>query len=60
MSLWGDQESVAGTGTVTITATTGAVAGDSTAFTTELEVGDFIRANEAWFQAVTERLGGTG
>lgn len=53
MSLWGDQESVAGTGTVTITATTGAVAGDSTAFTTELEVGDFIRANEAWFVVTT-------
>jgi len=52
MSLWGDQESVAGTGTIEITATTGAVAGTTTAFTTELSVGDFIRADEAWF-AVT-------
>jgi len=52
MSLWGDQESVAGTGTIAITAVTGAVAGSGTAFTSELSVGDFIRAGEAWF-AVT-------
>lgn len=50
MALWGDQESVDGTGTVEITASTGAVVGSGgTAFTTELEVGNFIRANEAWF-----------
>lgn len=52
MSLWGDQESVAGTGTIEITAVTGAVAGTTTAFTSELSVGDFIRADESWF-AVT-------
>jgi len=49
MALWGDQESVAGTGDIEVTAGTGAVVGNGTAFTTELEVGDFIRANEAWF-----------
>jgi hypothetical protein len=49
MSLWGDQESVAANGTIEITATTGAVVGTDTAFTAELEVGNFIRTNEAWF-----------
>ena len=40
-------------GTIAITAATGAVDGTGTSFTSELEVGNCIRANESWFSVAS-------
>jgi hypothetical protein len=42
MALWGKNDSKTASGTIAINATTGAVTGTSTAFTTQAKVGDFI------------------
>jgi hypothetical protein len=52
MSLWGNKDLKSSSGTVAL-ATSGVVTGTSTAFTTELKVGNAIKIGGTWFTVVT-------
>lgn len=52
MSLWGNKDSKTATGTISITGSTGAVVGSSTAFTTEAKLGNTIRVSGEDYQIV--------
>jgi hypothetical protein len=52
MALWGNRDSKSATGTIAI-ADTGVVTGSSTLFTTEADIGNYIRAGGADYQIVT-------
>lgn len=52
MALWGNQDSKTASGTIAINATTGAVTGTSTAFTTQAKLGNYIRVSGEDYQIV--------
>lgn len=52
MALWGNKDGKSATGTIAI-ADTGVVTGSSTLFTTEAEIGNYIRAGGVDYQIVT-------
>ena len=52
MSLWGNKDSKTASGTISITGSTGAVVGSSTAFTTEAKIGNTIRVSGEDYQIV--------
>jgi hypothetical protein len=52
MALWGNRDSKSATGTIAI-ADTGVVTGSSTLFTTEADIGNYIRAGGVDYQIVT-------
>jgi hypothetical protein len=52
MALWGNRDSKSATGTIAI-ATNGVVTGSSTLFTTEADIGNYIRAGGVDYQIVT-------
>jgi hypothetical protein len=52
MALWGNKDSKSATGTIAI-ADTGVVTGTSTLFTTEADIGNYIRAGGVDYQIVT-------
>jgi hypothetical protein len=52
MALWGNKDSKTASGTISITGSTGAVVGSSTAFTTEAKIGNTIRVSGEDYQIV--------
>ena len=52
MALWGNKDSKMASGTISITGSTGAVVGSSTAFTTEAKIGNTIRVSGEDYQIV--------